>query len=502
MTDATKRLARVAALLAVIASAAIPQGAAAHAQDQARHEVYPVPPSGSYMLHGRGAGHGHGMSQWGAYAAAKLTHKSTKQILQFYYPHTSLAMKPTSSRMIRVLILAVNGPSRGFLQVEPATGLTVDPAPGKPIELPTKAKHHPITGWRLQRNGKAIDLREQFHGHWHTTNSVGSKATFTDTAQQIPVVQPGGVVRYRGAMTAEIRHRHLEPVNTVDLESYLRAVVPSEMPSSWSPAALRVQAIAARTYALYEVLHANGRWFDVFSDDHDQAYGGIAVEAAPTTAAVKATAGKTVVGPNGHPIFAQFGSGNGGWTVDGGFSYLPAQHDPYDGLIPNSAHSWSATLSAAAVETAYPAIGALKDLVVTGRDGNGIWGGRITAATLQGTKSSVDLTGYEVQYGIGLQSSWFRPIPPPGAPRGLKTKVSHKRVTVTWKAPHSPRGAAPVTGYRVTVSPGHHRKKLPATARHASFGKLTPGSYTIAVAASSSAGHGKAATVVVKTGHK
>ena len=47
------------------------------------HEVYPVPPSGSFTLDGHGYGHGHGMSQFGAYGAAEkgLTYS---QIVGFY----------------------------------------------------------------------------------------------------------------------------------------------------------------------------------------------------------------------------------------------------------------------------------------------------------------------------------------------------------------------------------------------------------------------------------
>ena len=39
-------------------------------------------------------------------------------------------------------------------------------------------------------------------------------------------------------------------MNTVPLEQYLYAVVPSEMPKTWLPEALKAQAVAARSYAL------------------------------------------------------------------------------------------------------------------------------------------------------------------------------------------------------------------------------------------------------------
>lgn len=44
-------------------------------------------------------------------------------------------------------------------------------------------------------------------------------------------------------------------VVTMDFEQYLRGVVPSEMPPSWPAEALRAQAVAARSYAAYQVAH-------------------------------------------------------------------------------------------------------------------------------------------------------------------------------------------------------------------------------------------------------
>jgi stage II sporulation protein D len=53
-------------------------------------------------------------------------------------------------------------------------------------------------------------------------------------------------------------------VNTVPLEQYLYAVVPSEMPKTWLPEALKTQAVAARSYAL-AVRKTSGP-FDVYDD--------------------------------------------------------------------------------------------------------------------------------------------------------------------------------------------------------------------------------------------
>ena len=67
--------------------------------------------------------------------------------------------------------------------------------------------------------------------------------------------EQGGAVRYRGSLRSarpSDRSKRRDTVNVVSLESYLRGVVPREVPASWKPAAVQAQAIAARTYAAYE----------------------------------------------------------------------------------------------------------------------------------------------------------------------------------------------------------------------------------------------------------
>jgi SpoIID/LytB domain protein len=265
---------------------------------------------------------------------------------------------------------------------------------------------------------------------------------------------------------------------------------------------LQAQAVASRSYAWYGVKHPKASWFDVYGDTRDQAYGGIAAENPRTDRAIASTAGKVLVDSPKHPIFAQFESSDGGWTVAGGQRYLPAKHDPYDGKVPNSEHAWTTSVSASTLESAYPAIGHLMNITITQRDGNGRWGGRVLALSVNGSDGSVALTGAGLQFALGLRSPWFRPVPTPSVPRSVTADVQHKVLSVSWQAPHSVKGAAPVTGYRVTVSPGHRHKTQPATKRHASFSDLAPGSYTVTVTASSDAGRGPAASVVVKAGHQ
>jgi stage II sporulation protein D len=488
----------VVAGLALTGLVAIPAAGSAPAKALVRHEVYPVPPGGVYTFHGRGNGHGHGMSQWGAYGAAKVAHLSTNQILHFYYPHTTLATRSTATT-IRVLLTAAQAHGRGYVRVNPAAGLAVTLAGGKPAVLATTTvTHHAITGWRLLRNGKVVDLQRLSVGKWATRRAVGTRAAFTDTAQQVPVVEPGGTVSYHGSIVGELESGAMEAVNVVNLELYLRDVVPSEMPSTWSTAALQSQAVAARTYARHGLNNPKASWFDVDGDTRDQAYGGVGVETIRATSAIAATAGEVIVDSHDQAVLAQYASSDGGWTVSGGVAYLPAKADPYDGAIRNSEHAWTRTVSASSLESDFPQVGTLTEIEITGRDGNGVWGGRVTTLKLVGSKATVSLTGADLQSALAFGTTWFRPVPLPAAPSKLTATASGTTVTAKWQAPVSVNGAAAVTGYRFTMSPGGHAQTLGASVRTASVTKLAAGTYTVTVAAISKAGMGRPATTTVK----
>jgi stage II sporulation protein D len=393
--------------------------------------------------------------------------------------------------VVRVLLTAANAPARGYLQVAPAAGLAVRPAGGSPTTLPTQTpSQQAITGWRLHLHGRTVVLRDRAAGRWHTFSTVGSGAALTDSTAELTLAEPGGSAPYRGSLVANVESGHLAAVNVVNLELYLQSVVAAEMSSSWAPAALEAQAVAARTYATREIAHPKGSFFDLYGDTRDQAYPGASSEAPRSTQAVKATAGEIVVNLADRAVLTQYSSSDGGWTVSGGVSYLPAQRDPYDGEMPNSAHAWRSSIAASSIEAAYPKVGTLRDVEITARDGNGIWGGRVTSLALVGTKATVTVSGTDFQFALGLRSYWFRPVPTPGPPRSLKATAAGKTVTATWKAPAPVAGAAAVTGYALLLSPGTHHQTLAPGALTATVANLPAGTYTVTLTALSSAGAG------------
>jgi len=97
---------------------------------------------------------------------------------------------------------------------------------------------------------------------------------------------------YRGTVRLLADQGRVRVINALDLEAYLRGVVPAEMQASWPTEALRAQAVAARTYTL---LHVDPRSdYDVCATVECQVYRGRSVEHPASDAAVTATAGEVL----------------------------------------------------------------------------------------------------------------------------------------------------------------------------------------------------------------
>src|SRR5699024_4609139 len=167
-----------------------------------------------------------------------------------------------------------------------------------------------------------------------------------------------------------------DTVNRLKLESYLRGVVPAEMPASWHQPALRSQAIAARTYAVRERRSHPSRHYDLCETTACQVYRGVGAEQSTTNRAIKATEGE-VLTYNGSQALTQYSPSAGGWTSSGGKPYLPAQKDPWDNWSGNQVHTWHKSVSIKTVERKYPELGSFSHLQVIERNGNGAWGGRV-----------------------------------------------------------------------------------------------------------------------------
>ena len=166
--------------------------------------------------------------------------------------------------------------------------------------------------------------------------------------------------RYYGGFRYErIGGGDLTVVNIVDLETYIKGVVPYEMSSSWPLEALKVQAVCARSYA-YINIHSGKHTsyhFDVCNTTDCQAYYGAGTNSSSyqaterTDQAVDETAGE-YAWYDGQVIEAFYSSSHGGasesvYNVWGSsleqYPYLCGVEDPYeaDMASKNSYSSWT-----------------------------------------------------------------------------------------------------------------------------------------------------------------
>jgi stage II sporulation protein D (peptidoglycan lytic transglycosylase) len=172
------------------------------------------------------------------------------------------------------------------------------------------------------------------------------------------VPAPGSVLgiagggRYRGVIEVGTDGPGtMGAVNELGLEEYVAGV--AEMPSSWSMAALEAQAVAARTYVLWQSAHPGSGArpvlrYDICATSQCQVYSGLAKEEEPGARwrqAVDATAGQILADSAGHPILARYFSQAGGRTRfnedvfigEGSYPYLVAVDTPEeDGVAPLS----------------------------------------------------------------------------------------------------------------------------------------------------------------------
>jgi stage II sporulation protein D len=99
---------------------------------------------------------------------------------------------------------------------------------------------------------------------------------------------------YRGTLLLVADNGKLWAVNYVNLRLYLYSVVGAEVSPSWPMAALKAQAIAARSYALTYYFKPANKLYHLGSDEYYQVYKGVESEADTTRTAVDQTAGSFV----------------------------------------------------------------------------------------------------------------------------------------------------------------------------------------------------------------
>ena len=247
--------------------------------------------------------------------------------------------------------------------------------------------------------------------------------------------------QYRGNIDIHLTHGQtgLTVVNTLPIEQYLYGVVGKEMPSSWHIEALKAQAVAARTYALYNMNKHQSDDYDVCATTDCQVYGGRESETAGVIEAVDGTSGQVIMAQE-KLIAAYFHSSSGGYTENSENvwntyeSYLRGVVD-YDQKSPQ--YKWEKKLTPTQLQGAldkagYTKIGAIKAIELAPltktpmhTTERGV-SGRVKVIKFIGSTGSVQLTGEQVRKILDLKSTLFDVniiVPEPIVKSGVKTNV-------------------------------------------------------------------------------
>jgi SpoIID/LytB domain protein len=307
----------VAGLLVAVAGLSAAGAPPARAAD-------PTPsPSGATVLgstvtfYGRGYGHGVGMSQYGARGRALAGQDSTAILGHYYQGATLGSIDPATT--IRVLVLSkwratssvplviygrlttwtIDGVARTFpvdarLRVTPTTTVTTSGT---------------TTAWRIRVEG--ADGAVLYSG----TKPASLVVRGTSRTSRLQLwSKPSSYDTYRGALRIYTSSTAptVSVVDALGIDTYLRGVVPAEMPSAWPTAALEAQSIASRSYAARRLRPGVGS-YDVTDDTSSQVYRGVKAERSSTNLVILARPG-VVLRSGSSIVNALYHSTGGGGT--------------------------------------------------------------------------------------------------------------------------------------------------------------------------------------------
>ena len=399
-------------MLASVASAVLPSGPAA---------AYP---SSQVTFIGHGWGPGDGMGQWGALGDA-LASTPYQSILSQFYGGTSLEALSggQDAYMMRVAITENDDNSVIVTSGSPFgvswTGGGTSAQGGQAVFM------SPVNGaWNVYIGpGCAGGWTEVASGATNPTAVPATDPPLGDPnagTQALQLCQIGGNLVARGNFEATYNSNGAaRTVNVVPLEQYVAGVVPNESPAGWGALGgagpqgqpwgfqeLESQAVAARSYAM-----ASPGSFGGYADTCDldcQTYRGIQNESPATDLATEDTTAQVMEFAGGAVAATQYSSSTGGYTAPSAF---PAVADPGDAVcVPgacNPNHTWTADVPVSTVQSLWPQLGTLESITITGRNGFGDLGGRVTSLTLVGSSGDVALSGDAFADALNLLSDWF-----------------------------------------------------------------------------------------------
>jgi hypothetical protein len=334
------------------------------------------------VIEGQGNGHGRGLSQYGAVGWSTIYGKDWTWILDHYYGGTSMGAVPAGTRMtvrltaqdnLQTAVIASGGNAfwvggtPGYFtsmvarEVASSGGQYTYQVWGKTGTAECPSSNDSLASW--VNLGPVTTVA----GLPSVTFSVpGADDPATPAASLLGVCDAAGAVRhYRGNIFASNgTSGENRTVSDVEIESYVRGVIPRESPASWADRgngtginALKAQAVAARSYGLAQgggITNRRYSYAKTCDTTNCQVYGGAGTRAsatanvvviedsrsdravAETALMIRVRAATPLV-----PVSTEFSSSNGDRTAGVNF---PAVDDPGDKIDYNPFSRWTRVL--------------------------------------------------------------------------------------------------------------------------------------------------------------
>jgi stage II sporulation protein D len=211
---------------------------------------------------------------------------------------------------------------------------------------------------------------------------------------------------YRGTTRLIRQNDGITAINKVDLEQYLYSVVGAEAVSSWPIEALKAQAVAARSYALYKRKTGSNGIYDVDTTIGTQVYKGLDSEYTTTHQAVDSTLGQ-IMTYNNQVILAAFHSSSGGYTEnveDVWTSPLPYLRGVVDYDQKSPVFEWQQVIPVSKIQSLVAGVGKItgfQPAETTPR-------GRVVTMKVTGDLGSTTVSGNDLRKALDLRSTLFR----------------------------------------------------------------------------------------------
>ncbi len=240
--------------------------------------------------------------------------------------------------------------------------------------------------------------------------------SFSLVPQQLSGIFQLGAAHYRGSLFFRVHDASFDVIEKLALDDYVAGVLAEEMPASWPMEALKAQAVAARTYALYHKDRHLSEGYDVCTTTHCQLYGGVDAETPTTRAAAEATAGQ-VLTYGGNFAETLFHSDSGGMTESrealwgDGVAYLEPVKEDVQKTMPWQVvfqeNDFLKKLAASGNDIGSLQSVELSPLVIGRGDDYRTPSGRVSRMVIHGSRRKVTLTGSDVRSIFGLKSTLF-----------------------------------------------------------------------------------------------